>query len=804
MSVLPRWIETRIHIGLTDPAADTMKCKCSVRLSGDSRAECHFEYPVNQSRTDLSAITTHLREAHKITEPTITVDDAGRILREKLQFRSLMFELLPYLPFVFLFTSFIFWRYDFSATRYTARALRSILIDQELPAQGYVGPDATLSPTSGPIFFENFETKMNTVREWHRWFETIVIPTFYDSLNPDNAPSKSGPIAQTLTVGALRLRTFRVRSDSCRINSDFYSPTFGNRKCYDDFSISSLDSAPIAIANGTVPFVSTSCGTKSTFADSVRGYIISQYPCGGHTVHFGRSLSFTQASNLAISLRTAGLLDRAATRFVVVEGLVYNPSADAFVSLKLVTEFASGGSLITSSMIDPFYLLNHHYYTDGDRSSDIFLFLFVAFFWVRFVIDWLADRIRTGRPFAYIFDVWAIVELTLLVTASIAILLTWIQWSLAVNMSSTLLPDNISDMFNIDLAYTAALYRLTTYFKSVATICVFLKFVKFFSVHNQFNILTRTLAASAKSIVGVLIIFALIVTAYAVTGNLLYGPTDQNYYTIPYAFGTSFLALVGDFDYHQLYTQQKSLTFIYFWSFIVIGLYIMLNFITGIIGEKFDQESGRVRSMSIGTALRHFHRYLTTLEPKLLIHRFKAREHRSVLAILYTNMCVLCKAQRIPLTHRVNRAFFDQLLMSRDDAQVVTKDRLDSIFEELIEEQELVRPSEEEIEHEQLLDATESVVEEAVRTYFSPNGKGSTIESDSCRRSQELVGVCGPDGGFLSLFEKVRNPACSADDAKRMIDEWKAIAEASTDCSLGTLQQRLEAVQRALDATPAE
>ena len=167
-------------------------------------------------------------------------------------------------------------------------------------------------------------------------------------------------------------------------------------------------------------------------------------------------------------------------------------------------------------------------------------------------------------------------------------------------------------------------------------------------------------------------------------------------------------------------------------------------------------------------------------------------------------MCVLCKAQRIPLTHRVNRAFFDQLLMSRDDAQVVTKDRLDSIFEELIEEQELVRPSEEEIEHEQLLDATESVVEEAVRTYFSPNGKGSTIESDSCRRSQELVGVCGPDGGFLSLFEKVRNPACSADDAKRMIDEWKAIAEAKADCSLGTLQQRLEAVQRALDATPAE
>jgi hypothetical protein len=825
MSTLPRWIENSIRIHSTDPQSNTMCCSCAVRLdqnlsASDSlstsiRRNCNFAFRPDQSRDNLTPIIEHLRDAHKITEPTICIGDAMNLLQKKMQFRSLMLELIPYLPFMLLFLNFVFWRYDFQSSRYAARGLSSMLSDQDLPPQAYQGADSVLSLTSGPLFKQTFTTQMNTVRDWHRWFETLYIPTFYDSSKPSAVPSLAGPVGQTLTVGAIRVRTFRVRSDSCEVNKYFYSDDYSNRRCYGEFSKAGIDEAPLI--GSSVPFVSTSCGLQSKFADSIRGYIASEYPCGGHTVNFGRNLSFTDATNLAVSLRNGEFLSRDASRLVVVEGIVYSPPLDAFVLHKMITEISAGGSIITSVRVNPFYLLNSHFYGDGDRTSDIFLFFFVVFFWVRFFLDWIADRIRTGRLLAYLFDVWSIVEIAILTSTTSAIFLTWIQWSLAVSIrSGSILPDSSGQVFSDRLAYCAELYTLTSYFKSVAVVCVFLKFVKFFSVHNQFNILTRTLAAAAKSIVGVLIVFAFIVTAFALTGNLLYGPNIRIYSTLPRAFGTSFLALVGDFDYHSMYTKQKSLTFIYFWSYIVTGLFIMLNFITGIIGDKFDEESGRVRSASLGATFRQLVRFLKSLDFRLMWHRIRTREHRSVVTIVYTNMCVLVKAQTVPLSKRVNRAFFSEAIMSRNDAVVVTKERLDAVFDDLIDEQALVRKTEAEMEDEQLQQATEAGVASAIEKYFVSSTPSIANEADeraemvintgpelpaavvSSFRSQPNTDVHEPDE-FDELFQKIVSNRWSEDETETEIEKWAERRLRQSDaCSLKGLSRRLKRINNAL------
>ena len=51
--------------------------------------------------------------------------------------------------------------------------------------------------------------------------------------------------------------------------------------------------------------------------------------------------------------------------------------------------------------------------------------------------------------------------------------------------------------------------------------------------------------------------------------------------------------LMGEFDYEAMKRENRVLAGMFFWGFIILGLFILLNFLIGVISESFGNVSGR-------------------------------------------------------------------------------------------------------------------------------------------------------------------------------------------------------------------
>lgn len=103
------------------------------------------------------------------------------------------------------------------------------------------------------------------------------------------------------------------------------------------------------------------------------------------------------------------------------------------------------------------------------------------------------------------------------------------------------------------------------------------------------NILGRTLANCQKNIFGVLILFLFVVLGYSITGNTLFGDGMWDFRDINTSFSSLLRMLMGDFDYPSMRAENRYLAGIYFWTFEVLGLFVLLNFITAFIADGFDK-----------------------------------------------------------------------------------------------------------------------------------------------------------------------------------------------------------------------
>ena len=80
-------------------------------------------------------------------------------------------------------------------------------------------------------------------------------------------------------------------------------------------------------------------------------------------------------------------------------------------------------------------------------------------------------------------------------------------------------------------------------------------------------------------------------TSAGIAGFSLYSNMIYNYSTIPLAISTTMLILQGDFDYQAMKDTQPLLTFVYFASFAMFGLFVLVNFIVSIFSGAFGAEN---------------------------------------------------------------------------------------------------------------------------------------------------------------------------------------------------------------------
>jgi hypothetical protein len=143
----------------------------------------------------------------------------------------------------------------------------------------------------------------------------------------------------------------------------------------------------------------------------------------------------------------------------------------------------------------------------------------------------------------------------------------------------------VSSQFH-DLRYLCVVYPLV----------IMCRLFKAFSAQPRLALVTRTLSTASVDVAHFGIVFFAIFFSYAVMGNALFGREVDGFSNIQRSINTCFLVLMGDFDVESMQQVGRVMTGVWFWSFMILVLLIMLNMLLAIIMDTYTNVKGQISS----------------------------------------------------------------------------------------------------------------------------------------------------------------------------------------------------------------
>jgi len=519
---------------------------------------------------------------------SISFDHADRTFDFKIRSLVLGGELRVYIVFLAMFLIFFLVERSISDQFYYSRTWRDTLLGSEI-AKIKVG---------------RFFADIAEAADYNDWLCDVFI---IQNIDPEYATGSS------MFLGAFRVRTQRVTKSSCDINSAIIPPTMPKsaQECYGDWSDDHADKKSTDSAYNSVgKWKYTSCadmggGSRTTGE-------IATYDCGGYhfEIPWWRPITGTPdipfpslyyervPPDVTLNLYMAPVLyndppfiDNLATRFVTAEFFAYNPTVQNFFSFKLYAEVAAGGMWYTSYQARVFDIWTPNAAKIGKLVYDCFFYVFILYYLFRFIYDMILFYKKEGKLLAFFFDTWNLLEF-----ANVTIFIVVIGYRIAWIAKSTSMSIDLGTLmytqrYPVELDDILDLYAFQIYLNSVNNVLCFLKLLKFFRLNDRLNVLTRTLGGPQDSIIGVLLIFFLIVTAFAMTGHGLFGLGVWAFRSVDASYSTLLLTLVGQFDYQSMKNENRVLAGFFFWAYIILGLFCLLNFLIGVLMESFAEVS---------------------------------------------------------------------------------------------------------------------------------------------------------------------------------------------------------------------
>jgi hypothetical protein len=134
----------------------------------------------------------------------------------------------------------------------------------------------------------------------------------------------------------------------------------------------------------------------------------------------------------------------------------------------------------------------------------------------------------------------------------------------------------------------------TTYTVVVALIlfCVCFQSLKNINFHPRLGIVTRTIALASGDLTFFLVLFCMIAGMYAFFGCLVFGNEMDRFSSFAYAFASVLEACIGQYnpvDEPEFTLGKMTLAQLYFWSYICISFFILLNALLAIVVEAYDK-----------------------------------------------------------------------------------------------------------------------------------------------------------------------------------------------------------------------
>eukprot|EP01065_Artemidia_motanka_P029627 TRINITY_DN35712_c0_g1_i1.p1 TRINITY_DN35712_c0_g1~~TRINITY_DN35712_c0_g1_i1.p1 ORF type:complete len:1167 (+),score=375.90 TRINITY_DN35712_c0_g1_i1:74-3502(+) len=616
-------------------------------------------------------------------------------LEYKVEASYLVLDSFVFIPFLLMFIFFFYFESKVEQQYMIGRAATDVFEGGEIARQPWCsvvgsgqywdnresGFRPVCNPDAGKLKNEKRFGDISNRLDWESWMASVVFPGLWpgEGHADSSPPVRNPPLHRAdYLIGALRVRTFRVKSDSCSPNSDFFGSaiTIGPdsaalsgfyRQCWGRWQgdkNNEIDRSPYVCSETLSPcarsayppskvfnrteHVQSQKGVTAAWAgqwftdDGFRylgenalggvrtaGQVSETWPAGGYAVEIPFASSPNDARDMLSTVIDNGFVDDVATRYVAVEYMTYTPYANYFSSHRYYVEVAAGGAWIPEGKIRHFGVWTRNFV--GKMVFDLFFFVFVMFYVVQFARGWYQEWRASHSVVKYVLNAWNFQELLNLSVFMVTFAFRFAWWHLSIRYSDDVkMPPSPTMGYPFKLENIREIYLAQVYANSVNLVFTFLKVLRFVSLNDRLNILTRTVSHCRSNILGCLVLFVWTTFAYCLTGHSLYGGALFSYRSISSTFSTVWRMVgVGDFDYPELLNEQKFMTPLYFWSVQVLCLFILLNFIIAVLSDSFAAVSAETATLDLDATLRKTLRDVKEeILPGAVMRKLRLLKHR--------------------------------------------------------------------------------------------------------------------------------------------------------------------------------
>ena len=535
-----------------------------------------------------AAIVRKQLRMKRILNRAIPLTFLTKTVETRLAARRLSNELLAYVPFLVLFILVFLAARDIEGTFWVGQSLGGQAAGGEVPTR-----EATRNLRPGEVQAHHISKsffQVRNVEEWHHWFETIIIAFFFNDPQPDPVVLENNWMAGfNLKIGAIRVRTLRVRNDSCETPDFIASPT-----CYGPFSRFEINET----GYGHYPYHRCDSSLRS-----LQG-LVGLYPCDGNVFEIPWNLTLDDATTRARALRNlytnmTDIFNPIDVRFIAVEFLSYTPAFNEFVAVKAFLELTAGGRFIPTVRTDAFQVWST--YQMWHTVLWCVLYVFVLVFIGKYFRDLIVAK-TDGHAIQWFLAPWNIMELINLATFLVifGFRVAWMVESQNLNFQLPG-PQVYDDRFD----HIEWLFRAQIYGGAFNIVITFIKILKYVELNDQLNIVTRTLGSAGQNLVGILVIFLVVLSAYSLAATALFSNAIEEYRDFETSFSSLLRILLGDFDYAALREENRFLTGIFFWSYVILALFMLLNFFIGVIASSFQKEVDDTKAPPLHETIAH-------------------------------------------------------------------------------------------------------------------------------------------------------------------------------------------------------
>ncbi|XP_071965638.1 polycystin-1-like protein 2 [Antedon mediterranea] len=433
-------------------------------------------------------------------------------------------------------------------------------------------------------------TKVSTRDYFWNYTNNVFLPSLYAGVSYNGQADPKSAVEHLVAdrtsslTSVARLRQLRVKDDACVVSSPMHMLI---DNCRPEYSSASEDTRHfnehwIPLKNQTHP--TSSVGNenmwryKSWYDLGSLPYwgTYALYNGGGYVAELGYTLD--DALEIAEYLRSTKWVDQH-TRAVFFEFSIFNPSTNLYGVAYMIAEFLPTGGAIPHYNFHPVLL-------DRYSSAASFLVILCEVCFALFILWYLFREIMLFRKqkFNYFKNASNLLEFIVLSLSLMAFIVFVYRYFINESLLAKR-EENIREFMNFQ--FFGQLDQIYYYILGFILFISTIKFLKLLRFNRKMLMLANTIGSCYKELLNFFVMFVIIFASYASVGYMIFFTGVQTYRSIIGTVESLFSTLLGKFDFEAMTQTNRVLGPIFFFSFILMIVFILMNMFLTIINEAF-------------------------------------------------------------------------------------------------------------------------------------------------------------------------------------------------------------------------